>query len=156
MVFCDDCDSRFVIRNWSIAISFLCWFVAGVAIVELPEPVHDTLGKRNGVTMKMISFFIPATLLACGFLGVSPNALFAVDNEDLTQYVDPQIDTYNSRWFYFSSACRPFGMVNLAPIRRRREVGNQAISTMTIPSAALAMSTLGKCREFPSCQRRGR
>lgn len=25
------------------------------------------------------------------------------------------LDTENSRWFYFSSACRPFGMVNLSP-----------------------------------------
>ena len=30
-------------------------------------------------------------------------------------YVDPLIDTVKSRWFYFSSASRPFGMVNLSP-----------------------------------------
>jgi len=30
-------------------------------------------------------------------------------------YVDPLIDTHASRWFYFSSASRPFGMVNLSP-----------------------------------------
>jgi putative alpha-1,2-mannosidase len=30
-------------------------------------------------------------------------------------YVNPLIDTHKSRWFYFSSACRPFGMVNLSP-----------------------------------------
>ncbi len=30
-------------------------------------------------------------------------------------YVHPLIDTHKSRWFYFSSACRPFGMVNLSP-----------------------------------------
>jgi predicted alpha-1,2-mannosidase len=30
-------------------------------------------------------------------------------------YVDPRIDTHKSRWIYFSSACRPFGMVNLSP-----------------------------------------
>jgi predicted alpha-1,2-mannosidase len=29
--------------------------------------------------------------------------------------VDPFIDTHNSRWFYFNSASRPFGMVNLSP-----------------------------------------
>lgn len=29
--------------------------------------------------------------------------------------VEPRIDTHNSRWFFFSSACRPFGMVNLSP-----------------------------------------
>ncbi|MDT0642772.1 GH92 family glycosyl hydrolase [Zunongwangia sp. F363] len=34
------------------------------------------------------------------------------------KYVDkvyPLLDTKNSRWFYFSSASRPFGMVNLSP-----------------------------------------
>ncbi len=35
-------------------------------------------------------------------------------------YVDPVIDTHNSRWFYFSSACRPFGLVNLSPDTRTR------------------------------------
>jgi putative alpha-1,2-mannosidase len=30
-------------------------------------------------------------------------------------WVDPLIDTHDSRWFYFSSASRPFGMVNLSP-----------------------------------------
>lgn len=34
---------------------------------------------------------------------------------DLTQFVDPLIDTHESRWFYFNSATRPFGMVNLSP-----------------------------------------
>lgn len=29
--------------------------------------------------------------------------------------VYPYADTSNSRWFFFSSACRPFGMVNLSP-----------------------------------------
>ena len=29
--------------------------------------------------------------------------------------VNPLIDTHKSRWFYFSSASRPFGMVNLSP-----------------------------------------
>jgi predicted alpha-1,2-mannosidase len=33
----------------------------------------------------------------------------------LIDWVDPTIGTSNSRWFYFSSACRPFGMVNLSP-----------------------------------------
>lgn len=29
--------------------------------------------------------------------------------------VYPHLDAANSRWFFFSSACRPFGMVNLSP-----------------------------------------
>jgi predicted alpha-1,2-mannosidase len=30
-------------------------------------------------------------------------------------YVNPLVDTHKSRWFFFSSACRPFGMVSLSP-----------------------------------------
>lgn len=36
-------------------------------------------------------------------------------NKGLLDWVDPTIGTINSRWFYFSSASRPFGMVNLSP-----------------------------------------
>jgi predicted alpha-1,2-mannosidase len=39
-------------------------------------------------------------------------------SEPEVDYVDlvyPHLDTENSRWFFFSSACRPFGMVNLSP-----------------------------------------
>ena len=39
-------------------------------------------------------------------------ATFAQQPIDL---VNPFVDTANSRWFFFSSACRPFGMVNLSP-----------------------------------------
>lgn len=31
------------------------------------------------------------------------------------ELVYPHLDAANSRWFFFSSACRPFGMVNLSP-----------------------------------------
>ncbi|MEY3209106.1 MAG: hypothetical protein RL064_1137, partial [Bacteroidota bacterium] len=34
---------------------------------------------------------------------------------DLTKYVNPFIDTHKSRWFFFASAARPFGMVSLSP-----------------------------------------
>jgi len=30
-------------------------------------------------------------------------------------YVNPLIDSAHSRWIFFASACRPFGMVNLSP-----------------------------------------
>lgn len=34
---------------------------------------------------------------------------------DFSSMVYPELDTENSRWFFFSSANRPFGMVNLSP-----------------------------------------
>ena len=39
----------------------------------------------------------------------------AGDNKQTVDLVNPLLDAANSRWFYFSSACRPFGMVNLSP-----------------------------------------
>ena len=35
--------------------------------------------------------------------------------KELVDLVYPLLDAANSRWFFFSSACRPFGMVNLSP-----------------------------------------
>jgi predicted alpha-1,2-mannosidase len=46
------------------------------------------------------------------------NRPISAPNTSLRNLVDlvyPQLDTENSRWFLFSSACRPFGMVNLSP-----------------------------------------
>jgi len=43
-------------------------------------------------------------------------AAFAMAGEKQpVDWVDPLIDSANSRWIFFSSACRPFGMVNLSP-----------------------------------------
>nr|WP_128478500.1 GH92 family glycosyl hydrolase [Halorussus pelagicus] len=39
----------------------------------------------------------------------------AIDGKKPTEWVAPCIDTTDTRWFYFSSACRPFGLVNLSP-----------------------------------------
>ncbi|KAA4647635.1 glycoside hydrolase family 92 protein, partial [Bacteroides ovatus] len=43
-------------------------------------------------------------------------SLFAVQQQVTpVDYVRPQIDTHKSRWFFFSSASRSFGMVSLSP-----------------------------------------
>ncbi len=39
----------------------------------------------------------------------------SIDQLDFVNLVYPFLDAANSRWFYFSSASRPFGMVNLSP-----------------------------------------
>ena len=57
-----------------------------------------------------ISFLILVALNSCTQKTVQTNP--AKQPVDL---VYPQLDTENSRWFFFSSACRPFGMVNLSP-----------------------------------------
>ena len=54
-------------------------------------------------------------ILSCFLISVL--SLKGQNNEEksLVDLVYPQLDTENSRWFFFSSASRPFGMVNLSP-----------------------------------------
>ncbi|MCV9927568.1 GH92 family glycosyl hydrolase [Flavobacterium sp. LS1R49] len=56
-----------------------------------------------------ISFFL-IFLVSCK---TEKNAV--IKNKSFVDKVYPQLDTDNSRWFFFSSASRPFGMVNLSP-----------------------------------------
>ncbi|MDP2059067.1 MAG: hypothetical protein Q8J97_04960, partial [Flavobacteriaceae bacterium] len=53
--------------------------------------------------------------LASFFLAISAFALHAQKTARPVDLVYPQLDTENSRWIFFASACRPFGMVNLSP-----------------------------------------
>ena len=46
---------------------------------------------------------------------ISLGTVRAVETKLPVDYVNPLIDTHKSRWIFFSSACRPFGMVNLSP-----------------------------------------
>lgn len=61
--------------------------------------------------MKVSAKFFRFLLLPT-FLSACLSLLAAERPVDL---VYPQLDTYNSRWFFFSSAARPFGMVSLSP-----------------------------------------
>ena len=56
-----------------------------------------------------ISFFL-IFLVAC-----KTEKTAFLPNNQLADKVYPLLDTENSRWFFFSSASRPFGMVNLNP-----------------------------------------
>ncbi|HKJ79424.1 MAG TPA: GH92 family glycosyl hydrolase, partial [Prolixibacteraceae bacterium] len=59
-------------------------------------------------------------ILAAAFLGILLASFEKPQNkkvigEQPVDLVYPLLDSENSRWFFFSSACRPFGMVNLSP-----------------------------------------
>lgn len=54
-------------------------------------------------------------MLASALLADTPST---ADARTPADYVNPLIDTHASRWIYFSSACRPFGLVNLSPDTR--------------------------------------
>jgi predicted alpha-1,2-mannosidase len=51
----------------------------------------------------------PIFLLVSALIGTASAERAPVD------WVNPQIDTVKPRWFYFNSACRPFGLINLSP-----------------------------------------
>ena len=52
-----------------------------------------------------------AVLLAIGSLA----GWLSAQGKEPVDYADPLIDSAHSRWIFFSSACRPFAMVNLSP-----------------------------------------
>jgi len=61
-------------------------------------------------------FFQRIGLTAATFCSLTLSGIAVTEeNKTPTDWVKPQIDTVNPRYFYFSSACRPFGMVNLSP-----------------------------------------
>jgi len=61
--------------------------------------------------MEQIKNFILAGLLVIsGFANLQ-----GTEKKQPVDLVFPQLDTENSRWIFFASACRPFGMVNLSP-----------------------------------------
>ncbi|MBT3243027.1 MAG: glycoside hydrolase family 92 protein [Bacteroidetes bacterium] len=65
--------------------------------------------SRSKLHLPAITFSLIFTLC----LGaIFPSAVFSQKPVDL---VYPQLDAANSRWFFFNSASRPFGMVNLSP-----------------------------------------
>lgn len=70
--------------------------------------MHITYSKMKYFSFS--SYLLPAITL---FLLLS-----CTENQAQEKPVDlvyPHLDAANSRWFFFSSACRPFGMVNLSP-----------------------------------------
>ena len=64
---------------------------------------------------KTLSFLKDGILLA--FLSIVLTVFTACRNtqNDPAAYVNPSIDTKSPIWLYFSSACRPFGLVSLSP-----------------------------------------
>lgn len=66
---------------------------------------------KQSVFRAMVFIMVAIVFVACGQLKDrgQPGPVQPVD------LVYNLLDTENSRWFFFSSACRPFGMVNLSP-----------------------------------------
>jgi predicted alpha-1,2-mannosidase len=69
--------------------------------------------KKTPSKVIFATFLLTISLNSCG----DNNIAKSVKSSDFSpvDLVYPQLDTENSRWFFFSSASRPFGMVNLSP-----------------------------------------
>ena len=60
-------------------------------------------------------FFLLFITTVFGFSSCKQNKTAQNRETEPVDLVYPFLDSENSRWFFFSSACRPFGMVNLSP-----------------------------------------
>jgi predicted alpha-1,2-mannosidase len=65
--------------------------------------------------MMHIRVILPVLLLICANYSCNEAQEKLDTKKQAVDQVYPFLDTANSRWFYFSSASRPFGMVNLSP-----------------------------------------
>ena len=54
-------------------------------------------------------------LLVCTEAGAQVRGIQQSKSKNYVDLVNPFVDSHRSRWFFFSSACRPFGMVSLSP-----------------------------------------
>ncbi len=59
--------------------------------------------------------FCIITILFIGLTGCAEHPTIKSLKLEPVDLVYPLLDTENSRWFFFASANRPFGMVNLSP-----------------------------------------
>src|ERR1035437_4800809 len=74
--------------------------------------IFIALGKvvfSNGIVHLHKRLLKLIIVLSCCYV----NMVFAQQRP--VDLVYPQLDAAHSRWFFFSSACRPFGMVSLFP-----------------------------------------
>ncbi len=69
--------------------------------------------------MKRIEFKLPLSfvimLVLFVFNSCTQKTSRVIESKEPADLVYPFLDSENSRWFFFSSACRSFGMVNLSP-----------------------------------------
>ena len=80
-----------------------------VIFLELPHYIFSIVLNPFKHNMKNLAVKAIALFMLASCSNEVPQVTQPVD------LVNPFIDTHNSRWFYFSSATRPFGMVNLSP-----------------------------------------
>lgn len=72
--------------------------------------------KRDNMNHWISSAAVCAMLLCLsGICAAEAPPASSAGTRQPVDYVDPLIDSANGRWFFFASACRPFGMVNLNP-----------------------------------------
>jgi len=78
-------------------------------------PLHPSINEKKFIIH--CSLFIVYCSFITFLLFCSCNSPKPVEHQPfaLVEKVYPLLDSENSRWFFFSSACRPFGMVNLSP-----------------------------------------
>jgi len=58
---------------------------------------------------------IALSVIVLTLIGCKDVAQPVIEKVDLTQYVNPNIGTAHSRWFFYTPAAKPFGMAKLAP-----------------------------------------
>jgi putative alpha-1,2-mannosidase len=75
--------------------------------------MNNLTGSKRSLIKKTTRTLFACVLLL-GFLAIGCSGDKTAEKTP-ADYVNPFVDTHKSQWLYFSSASRPFGMVNLSP-----------------------------------------
>jgi putative alpha-1,2-mannosidase len=79
-----------------------------------------------------------------GFITVLLVSCFWVNSfgQELTKYVDPNIGTAHSRWFFYTPAAVPFGMAKLAPSTNAHYGNEQGWEPLVTTTATVQLKAL--------------
>ncbi|MHC4988118.1 MAG: hypothetical protein ACYTFX_06435 [Planctomycetota bacterium] len=83
--------------------------------------MKNLLAKRS-----LSNVLLMGLAFCCGCTGLS-----AETQKKPADYVDPWIESAQSRYFYFNSACRPFGLVNLSGSLMKERLSRPVIISCT-------------------------
>ena len=97
--------------------------------------------------LQRIFFIFIGLILTCRTFGM--DICDKVDEDkNYIDLVNPFVDSHRSRWFFFSSACRPFGMVSISPDRIPSTLGDRDIYMAQNKYVVSAMFIIGRCPEW--------
>ena len=87
--------------------------------------------------------WIGSLLILAGFVGCK-----TPDRPNLVEYVNPNIGTVHSRWFFYTPAAEPFGLAKLGASTNGTYGNNQGWEAVGLRTVILLLMVFPACTSF--------